>query len=90
MANVAVAATATQLLAANTNVTPRNAVVIQNLGPNPISVDTTAAVTTGSGITIATNGVLTLTAGINGTLYAIAATAAQVSPADTRLMVETG
>jgi len=89
MANVAVTTSATQILAANTNVAQRSAVVIQNLGPNAIAVDTVNTVTTATGIQIPTNGTLTLTAGINGTLFAIAATANQVSPADTRILVET-
>ena len=91
MANVAVLSTAaTQLLGANTNVVARGAVTIQNLGPNAIAVDTTNAVTTATGVQIPANGVLTLTAGINGTLFARALTADQVSPADTRVLVQTG
>jgi hypothetical protein len=89
MANVAVGTSATQILAANTNVAQRSAVVIQNLGPNAITIGVDNTVTTANGITVATNGVITLTAGINGTLFAVAATAAQVSPADTRILVET-
>lgn len=88
MANVAVGTSATQILAANTNVAERSAVVIQNLGPNAIAVGVDNTVTTGNGVQVPSNGVLTLTAGINGTLFAIAATAAQVSPADTRILVE--
>jgi len=89
MANVAVATAATQILAANTNVAERSAVVIQNLGPNAIAVGVDNTVTTANGVQIPSNGVLTLTAGINGTLFAVAATANQVSPADTRVLVET-
>jgi hypothetical protein len=86
MANVAVQTSATQLLAA-TSGEPRIAVVIQNLGPNAIAVGVDNTVTTGNGVQVPTNGVLTLTAGINGTLFAIALTANQVSPADTRIFV---
>lgn len=88
MANVAVGTSATQLLAANAAVAQRVAVVIQNLGPNAIAVGVDNTVTVANGVQVPSNGVLTLTAGINGTVFAIAATAAQVSPADTRIFVE--
>jgi hypothetical protein len=88
MANVAVQTSATQLLAANAAAEQRLAVVIQNLGPNAIAIGTDNTVTTSNGVQVPTNGVLTLTAAINGTLFAIALTANQSSPADTRVLVE--
>lgn len=89
MANVAVlASAATQILGPNVSVTRRQAVVIQNLGPNAIAVDTVNTVTVTNGIEILPNADKTLTAGVNGALFARAATADQVSPADTRILVE--
>ena len=83
-------ASATQLLTSATNSGgPRGAVSIANLGPNAIFVGTTSAVTTVTGFPIAaTTGTLTLTGvDLSDGLWAIAATALQVSPADTRVAV---
>lgn len=88
MANVAVNTAATQLLAANVSATPRTRVTIQNLGPNPITIGADNTVTTGNNLTLATGASITLVGSINGTLFAIATVATQVSPADTRLFVE--
>jgi hypothetical protein len=63
-------------------------VTIQNLGPNAIYLAATAAkCTTALGLQVpATTGIVTIDIA-NDELYAIAATALQVSPADTRFYV---
>lgn len=89
MPAVQVQTTATQLLAANTSAQLRTRVLIENLGPNAIYVGYDNTVTTATGEQVAaTSGVLELRGNINGTLFAVAATANQVSPADTRVIAE--
>ena len=77
--------------AATTIFTPKNysaRVTIQNLGPNAIYVGS-SAVTTATGLSVPANGSFSLSSDwSDGPLYAIAATAAQSSPADTRVFVE--
>lgn len=85
MAAVQVATTSTTLLTAD----PDNwrTVVVQNLGPNAIYVETAGAAATTTGVQVAaTSGVVTLPIAPNATVTAIAATALQVSPADTRVL----
>lgn len=61
---------------------------ITNNGPNAIYVGS-SAVTVLNGFRIAAGGTFTFSEKIiNGPIYAIADTALQVSPADTRIMVE--
>lgn len=86
MAAVQVQTTSTTLLTPDTD--NWRTAVVQNLGPNAIYVETTGAATVIGGLQIAaTTGVSTLPVAPNVTLTAIAATANQASPADTRLYV---
>lgn len=89
MAAVDVQTTTTVLLADNN--AQSEEVTIQNLGPNVIYIDfdTAAATTTGVQIPI-TSGVLTVRRGPNTAINAIAATANQTSPANTRILVRPG
>lgn len=63
----------------------RRRLTVQNLGPNPIFIGTTA-VTTATGIRVSPGSTMSLDLGENVPLHAIAATALQVSPADTRVL----
>lgn len=62
-------------------------VTIQNLGPNPIYIGS-AGVDDTTGYKVLTNASFTLEEGTSGPLWAIATTAAQVSPNDTRVLIE--
>lgn len=87
---VAVGTSATQLYG---TAIPANAkrLTIVNGGPNAIHIGPTNAVTTANGFRIPAGSTFPLQAGVhlNGAIWAIAETAAQVSPADTRVLVET-
>ena len=62
-------------------------VLIMNNGPNAITLGVDTTVTTGNGFLVPAGA--TLRVNPNGApIQAIAATAAQVSPADTRVLVE--
>jgi hypothetical protein len=85
MAAVQVQTTSTTLLAADPD--QWRTVVVQNLGPNAIFLETTGAATAAGGLQVAaTTGLVTLTITPNTTVAAIAATANQTTPADTRLL----
>lgn len=60
---------------------------VQNLGPNAIYIGPTG-VATGTGYKILSAASYTLEEGTTARLYAIADTASQTSPADTRVLVE--
>ena len=81
-------ASATQILPANAASLQRDRVLITNLGPNTIYLGTDNTVTTANGLPVPTNATVDLRGAINGTVFGIAATALQVSPADTRYWVE--
>jgi len=79
-------AAGTVLLAANSG-RQRKGVVIINNGPNPITLGVDNTVTTGNGFLVPAASTVRLNIG-DGLIQAIAATAAQVSPADTRVLEE--
>jgi hypothetical protein len=81
-------ASATQILAANAAVEPRTRLLITNLGPNTIYLGPDNTVTTATGLPVPTGASVELRGTINGTVFGIAATALQVTPADTRYWVE--
>lgn len=81
---VAVGTGATLLFDSGTNV---GTWVIQNLGPNPITI-TDSAGTVNSVVVDATGGIVALDR-VNGKLYAKCPAGAQVSPADTRILGDT-
>ena len=86
----ALTASSISILAAVTGDTraSRGPVLVSNLGPNTIYLGTSSAVTTATGFPVPTNTTVTMTfIGPADTLYARAATADQVSPADTRVLV---
>jgi len=85
---VAVNTTATQLFPFAAASGGAKRISVTNAGPNPIHIGA-AGVTTSNGFKIAAGGSFSLSPGIiNGPIFAIAETALQVSPADTRVMVE--
>lgn len=84
MAAVDVQTTST-LLFSDTNSSEAVEVIIQNRGPNSIYVSTEAGVTTATGVEVASNGVLVLQRP-RGKIYAVAATANQTTPANTRVL----
>jgi len=81
--NVAVTTTAAQLVAAGGG----KGVFIMNNGPNAITLGVDATVTTGNGFIVAAGTTQKFYPG-DAAIFAIAATANQVSPADTRFWVE--
>lgn len=67
----------------------RRTVFVANLGPNAIYLGMSNAVTTATGYPVAaTSGTATVVLEPGDRLFAIAATALQVSPADTRISVQ--
>lgn len=62
-------------------------VLIMNNGPNAITLGVDNTVTTGNGFLVPAGATLRFNPD-GGAVQAIAATAAQVSPADTRILVE--
>lgn len=89
---VQVLTTATQLFPPATGVTPGGKrISIFNAGPNAIHVGA-ATVTTATGLKILAGAEKTLLPGgdPNSVIFAIAEVALQVTPADTRVMIETG
>lgn len=70
----------------NDGLTDRRALFVQNLGPNPIYIGD-ASVATTTGIEVPANGgTVTLPIQVGTAIYAIAATANQTSPLNTRIM----
>lgn len=76
-------ATATLLTAGTTD---RKNITILNRGPNSIYIGFDSTVTTNTGYEIVSGGTFSADYGDRATVYAIAATADQASPADTRVL----
>lgn len=76
-------ATATLLTA---GITDRKNITILNRGPNSIYIGFDNTVTTNTGYEIVSGGTFSADYGDRTTVYAIAATADQASPADTRVL----
>jgi hypothetical protein len=86
MAAVQVTTAGVALLAAKAE--EERDVIIQNLGPNAIFIEIGAAATLIGGLQIAaTTGQLATRVPANAAVNAIAATANQASPADTRIVI---
>ncbi|HXJ48438.1 MAG TPA: hypothetical protein VNF91_04645 [Candidatus Acidoferrum sp.] len=86
--NVAVLASAATNIVPTNSTTDIGAVLIQNRGPNSIYIGNDNSVTTSTGLELAAGNAMSYRRNQPGGVWARAATADQVSPADTRWVGE--